>query len=118
MTKFFDRCYRILIWELKCDWKGQIEKAVGKANRSVSRSKSVLLPIYKSLVRLHLEYCLQLWSPSIRNWNRPLITSLENCQKRFAKQVKDLKHLSYKEKSVSLGLITFLKRRTHGDLYN
>ena len=47
----------------KCDWKGQIEKAVRKANRTaawvfcdtVSQSKSVLLPIHKSLVEPHLE---------------------------------------------------------------
>jgi hypothetical protein len=43
----------------QCDWKDQIEKAVGKKNQTaswvfrniVSRSKCVLVPIYKALVR-------------------------------------------------------------------
>jgi hypothetical protein len=108
----------------KCDWKDQIEKAVGKANRmaswvfrnTVSRTKSVLLPIYKSLVRPHLEYCVQLWSPSLRNGNWTLIMSLENCQRRFTKRIEDLEHLSYKERLLRLGLTTLLERRARGDL--
>ena len=108
----------------KCDWKDQIEEEVGKANRmaswvfrnTVSRSKSVLLPIYKSLVRPHLEYCVQLWSPSLRNGNWTLIMSIENCQRRFTKRIEGLEHLSYKERLLRLGLTTLLERRARGDL--
>ena len=52
----------------------QIQQAVRKANgmlafiaRGVEYwSKDILLQLYKALVRPHLEYCVQFWSPSLR----------------------------------------------------
>ena len=62
------------------DWSDQINKSISKANASMAwvtrsvicRSPTVLLNIYKSLIRPHLEYCVQLWSPMPRHgiWNQ------------------------------------------------
>ena len=59
----------IVIEDLK--WEKQWSAAVQKANKMLGmikrnftdRSKETVMALYKSLVRLHLEYCVQIWNP-------------------------------------------------------
>ena len=64
----------IIVWVIISEdlkWEKQRSSAVSKANRIlgminrnfVDRAKETILLLYKSLVRPHLEYCCQVWSP-------------------------------------------------------
>jgi hypothetical protein len=97
-----------------------IDEAVKKANRILGqiyrtmeyKSKENILPLYLSLVRPHLEYCVQAWSPYLKKD----ITKLEKVQKRALNMIVELKGLTYIEKLKALDLFSLEKRRTRGDL--
>ena len=85
--------------------------------RMVKRSfphldKSSFRLLYKSYIRPHLEYCIQVWSPNLqRN-----IDILERVQRRATKLVVGFRNKTYVERLQLLGFTTLQKRRERGDL--
>ena len=89
-------------------------KLLGVLNRSifVYKSKDIMLKLYKSLVRPHLEYCTAAWSPHYVK-DKEL---LERIQRRFTRLIPELKGLSYSDRLNALKLWTLEERRIRADL--
>ena len=67
---------------------------------------------FKSLVRPHLDFVSQIWSPYLKQD----IEILERVQKRVSKVPYNLKNLSYRERLNKLGWKPLTERRLRGDL--
>jgi len=101
-------------------WDKQCSQAVAKANRVLGlikrnftdRSKEVIIPLYKCLVRPHLEYCCPIWNPHyIKD-----IKLVEGVQRRATKLVWGMDNLHYEERLKRLGLMQLDTRRVRSDL--
>ena len=51
-------------------WRNAASKGnqvLGMIRRNITyKDKSLIVPLYKAIVRSHLEYCIQTWSPYLR----------------------------------------------------
>ena len=82
----------------------------------MARHAYVIINIYKTLIRPHIEYCTQAWAPVARHGNWSLILKLEGIQRNITRVIYGLEDLNYKHRLESLGLTTLLERRMRGDL--
>ena len=109
-----------------CDltWTQHIKSCISKANSMIAwvtrnlvvRELSVMRNVYKTMIRPHLEYCAQLWSPPAIHGNWSSIIELENVQRRFTRLIDGIGTLSYSERLQALQITTLAERRIRGDL--
>ena len=76
------------------------------------RSKQVLVPLFKTLVRPVLEYVNNAWNSNQR-YN---IDEIEAVQKRFTKKIPEVKKLTYEERLNRIKLPSLEYRRFRGYL--
>ena len=69
------------------------------------------MPLYKAIVRPHLEYCIQAWRP----YRKKDIDTLECIHRRTTKMIPELRDLSYEERLKECGLTTLETWRLRGD---
>ena len=75
------------------------------------KDKKLIIPLYKTIVRPHLEYCIQAWRP----YRKKDIDTLECIQRKASKIISELRDLSYEECLTECGLATLETRRLKGD---
>ena len=98
----------------------QCKEACRRANMNLGfiarnfefKSKKIVLPLYKSIVRPHLEYAIQFWCP----YYKKDIEKLERVQHRATKMIPTLRNKPYEERIELLGLTTLKTRRLRGQL--
>ena len=87
-------------------------QVLGIIRRNITyKEKSLIIPLYKAIVRPHLEYCIQAWNPHPRKD----VDMLEKIQRRATKLIPELRDLTYEERLKECGLTTLETRRLRGD---
>ena len=97
-----------------------VAKVAAKANSMIGRIRhtfkfmntNIFKSIYPGLVRSHMEYAVQVWSPHLKKD----IKTLEKVQRRAFNIVPELRGLTYEQQLTELGLTTLEERRRRGDL--
>jgi hypothetical protein len=86
---------------------------LGMIKRSIAyKDPRILVKLYKSLVRPHLEYCTAAWSPYyVKDKNL-----LESIQHRFTRMIPGFAAKSYDVRLRELGLWSLEERRNRADL--
>ena len=105
-------------------WDEQVKGSLCKANQTIAwitrnvicKSKEVMKKIYICLIRPHLEYCVQLWSPVAAHGSWGTIYEIEKVQRKFTNLIDDIGTLQYGTRLAELNLTTLAERRIRGDL--
>ena len=95
---------------------GQCKKATHKINTIrrtfMSRNPKFLESIFKTYVRPHLEYCVQVWNPV----HIGDITKIEKVQNRFTRLLPQSRVMTHEERNHRLNITSHESRRLRGDL--
>ena len=93
--------------------RNRANRVLGFIFRSVqSRSPDVILKLYLALVRPHLDYAVQFWSP----YYRKDIGLIESVQRRMTKRIQGMRNIPYEKRLKLLNLHSLERRRLRGDL--
>ena len=76
------------------------------------KSMAILLPLYKALVRPHIEYCVQAWRP----YYQKDVDNLEKIQRRATRMMEELRGMEYEERLRQTRLVILEARRTRADI--
>jgi len=83
-------------WSQRCVAAARTaNQTLGCVRRGVmSRHRDIIIPLCSALVRPHLDYCVQLWSPQFKKD----VHRLERVQMKVMEMIKGLESLPYKER--------------------
>ena len=76
------------------------------------RSKDVMVPLFKTIIRPILEYANSTWNTGLQKH----ANDIEKVQRNFTKNIFSVKHLNYEERLKKLNLPSLEFRRMRGDL--
>ena len=101
-------------------WQQQTEKSCKTADRVLGfiasnfkyKNKERMLPLYKSLIRPHLEYAVQFWSPHLQRY----IIKMAKIQRKASKMIPEIRNHSYSQWLKDLNLISLEQIRLRGQL--
>ena len=107
-------------FEPQLSFDTHINKIINKANQMIGLikrtfihlNKDILLKLYKSLVRPHLEYGNIIWFPLLKRQS----IAVERVQRRATKLLRECKDFSYEQRLRYLNLHSLKGRRIRGDL--
>ncbi|KAG0420557.1 hypothetical protein EQH57_0097 [Dictyocoela roeselum] len=86
---------------------------MGMISRTISyKNKDSTVKIYNAIVRPHLEYSVQFWSPCLRKD----VIKLKNVQRIATKLIPSLRNKSYEDRLGELNLYSLVKRRVRGGM--
>lgn len=109
------------VWvDVLMNFSKQCAAAVAKANgvlatirRTITnKSPKIIIPLYKSLVRPHLEYAVQAWRPFLQRD----VDNIEKVQQRALRLITGYAQLTYPQRLKKANLVSLETRRMRGDM--
>ena len=85
---------------------------IGLIRRNITyKENKLIILLYKTIVRPHVEYCIHVWRP----YRKKDIDTLERIQRRATKIIPEQRDISYEERQKECGLTTLETSRLRGD---